>query len=324
MQSPPYAKPSDYRQIHRGDGEHAGCFGWCMFDYPTHKDFGSGDRVCYHGVLDAFRNPKLAAALYASQGDAFPVLELGSGMDIGDYPAGQIGPPWLFTNADEVALYKNDHYVTSFRPQGWKGLRHGPVSVDDTIGELLQSQEGFGKEQAALVRECLLAAGQYGMANLPLRYKAKLAYCMARYKMTLQQGTALYGKYVGNWGGEATRWRFEAIKNGRTVLSRTYCPGRKLHLEAVASQTALHEGDSYDMAAVRIRVLDENGNLAPYAQLPLSLRAEGALKLVGPAIVTAEGGMTGCYLRTAGETGEAALHIDAGQAGSLTLRFTVE
>ena len=43
-------------------GEHAGCFGWCMFDYQTHKDFGSGDRICYHGVLDSFRNPKLAAA----------------------------------------------------------------------------------------------------------------------------------------------------------------------------------------------------------------------------------------------------------------------
>lgn len=52
-----------------------------MFDYPTHKDFGSGDRVCYHGVMDAFRNPKLAAALYASQGDKTPVLEIGSSMD---------------------------------------------------------------------------------------------------------------------------------------------------------------------------------------------------------------------------------------------------
>ena len=47
------------------DGEHASCFGWCMFDYATHKDFGSGDRICYHGVLDSFRNPKLAAAVYA-------------------------------------------------------------------------------------------------------------------------------------------------------------------------------------------------------------------------------------------------------------------
>lgn len=54
------------------DGEHAGCFGWCMFDYATHKDFGSGDRICYHGVLDSFRNPKLAAAVYASQGGGKP------------------------------------------------------------------------------------------------------------------------------------------------------------------------------------------------------------------------------------------------------------
>ena len=38
----------------------AGSFGWCMFDYNTHKDFGSGDRICYHGVTDMFRNPKLA------------------------------------------------------------------------------------------------------------------------------------------------------------------------------------------------------------------------------------------------------------------------
>ena len=39
------------------DGEHAGCFGWCMFDYATHKDFGSGDRICYHGVLDSSAIP---------------------------------------------------------------------------------------------------------------------------------------------------------------------------------------------------------------------------------------------------------------------------
>ncbi len=100
------------------DGEISGCFGWVMFDYPTHKDFGSGDRVCYHGVMDAFRNPKLAAALYASQGDKTPVLEIGSSMDIGDYPAGNIGDIWAFTNAEEVALYKNDRFVASFRTKG--------------------------------------------------------------------------------------------------------------------------------------------------------------------------------------------------------------
>lgn len=64
----------------------AGSFGWCMFDYNTHKDFGSGDRICYHGVMDMFRNPKLAAAVYSSQQEDTPVLELSSSMDIGEHP----------------------------------------------------------------------------------------------------------------------------------------------------------------------------------------------------------------------------------------------
>ena len=64
----------------------AGALGWCMADYNTHREFGSGDRICYHGVLDSFRNPKLAAAVYASQGDTDPVLVVSSSMDIGDNP----------------------------------------------------------------------------------------------------------------------------------------------------------------------------------------------------------------------------------------------
>ena len=306
------------------DGEHAGCFGWCMFDYPTHKDFGSGDRVCYHGVLDFFRNPKLAAAFYASQGEAFPVLELGSTMDIGDYPGGQIGHPWLFTNADEVALYKNGNYVTSFRPHGWDGLKHGPIPVDDLIGELLESQEGFSKEKADFVRACLVAAGKYGTANLPLKEKLRFLIAFKRYGLSFADGVELYGKYVGNWGGEATVWRFDAKKNGETVASRSYCPSRKLHLEVRVSHTALREGASYDMAAVRVRVLDEFGNLAPYAQLPVCFGAEGAAELVGPAVAAAEGGMTGCYLRTKGVPGEAKLTVSCAQAEPVTISFTVE
>ncbi|MBQ6236106.1 MAG: glycoside hydrolase family 2 protein, partial [Clostridia bacterium] len=132
-------------------GEHAGCFGWCMFDYATHKDFGSGDRVCYHGVMDAFRNPKLAAAAYASQGDETPVLELGSPMCIGDYPAGEIGKIYAFSNADRIALYKNDKLVKIFQPMDWKGLRHPPFLIDDLIGQLLISEEGFSGKKAELL-----------------------------------------------------------------------------------------------------------------------------------------------------------------------------
>jgi beta-galactosidase len=49
--------------------QYAGGIGWCAFDYNTHDYFGSGDRICYHGVTDIFREPKPAAGFYRSQCD---------------------------------------------------------------------------------------------------------------------------------------------------------------------------------------------------------------------------------------------------------------
>ena len=305
------------------DGEHAGCFGWCMFDYPTHKDFGSGDRVCYHGVMDAFRNPKTAAALYASQSGETPVLEVGSPMDIGDYAAGNTGRVYVFTNADEVALYKNDRYVTSFRPSGWNGLTHGPVLADDTIGCLLNTQEGFTGAKEKLLHDCLVSAGKHGLANMPLGDKLKMLRCMAMYKLTFADGVKLYGKYVGNWGGEATRWRFDGIRDGRTVASCTRAPGKHLHIEARVSSTALTERASYDMAAVRIRLLDEYGNTASYAQLPVELETDGVIGIAGPHTVTAEGGMCGTYVRSLGRAGSGTLTLRVQGLESVKIEFTV-
>lgn len=304
--------------------EHAGCFGWCMFDYPTHQDFGSGDRVCYHGVLDAFRNPKLAAAAYASQGEETPVLAVGSPMDIGDYPAGQLGTVYVFSNADEVALYKNGVFVTKLRRSEWTALPHPPFVADDTIGDLLESQEGFPPAEARVIRECLLAARNCdGPAGLPAKDKAKLRRAMARCGLKAQDGAELYGKYVANWGGEATAWRFDGLKDGKTVASVTCRPSAKLHLEVKASRTALREGDSYDMAAVRVRVLDENGNPAPYVQLPVSFSLSGEAQLAGPAVAAAEGGMCGTYLRTLGRAGHAVLTVHTDQTEDVTIRFTI-
>jgi len=305
-------------------GEHAGCFGWCMFDYSTHKDFGSGDRVCYHGVMDAFRNSKLAAALYASQGDELPVLEIGSPMDIGDYPGGKTGITYIFTNADEVDLYKNGSYVKTFRPHGWAGLKHGPIPVDDMIGRLLETQEGYPPEQSKLLHQCLTAIARHGLANLPLADKLRMFWCMKHYGISYQKAVELYGKYVGNWGGESIEWRFDAKKDGKIVASRVRRPGKKLHIEAIPSQIKLREDDTYDMAAVRIRILDEYNNLASYAQLPVMLAIEGAAELVGPAIVTAEGGMCGTYLRTTGRQGKATLRISTYQTDPVSIEFDVD
>ena len=306
------------------DGQHAGCFGWCMFDYATHKDFGSGDRICYHGVMDAFRNPKLAAYLYASQQDKNPILAVGSPMDIGDYPGGNIGQVSVFSNADEVRLYKNDLFVSVLSQGSFHALPHGPLVLDDTIGDLLITQEGFDKKKSDLMKRALNSAARYGLAGMPKGDLLRMAWCMIRYKMSMKDGVALYGKYVGNWGGEATVWRFDAVKNGEVVASVTCCPSAKLQLCVTATHTHLRDFHTYDMAAIRIQVLDEFGNVAPYAQVPVQFELDGhSAELVGPQVVTAEGGMTGTYLRSTGKKGTTKLTISSPGLESITLDFTV-
>ena len=305
------------------DGQHAGCFGWCMFDYPTHKDFGSGDRVCYHGVMDAFRNPKLAAYAYASQSDSKPVLAVGSSMDIGDYPGGQIGDVWVFTNADSVLLFKNDRFVTALTDGGFEGLPHSPMVMNDTVGCLLETQEGFDHKKAEVLRECLLAIQKKGLSGMNPADIAKMGYAMTKYGLKYEDAYALYGKYIGNWGGEATVWRLDAMKDGEVIASCTCTPSTRLHLEVTASHTQLHEGDTYDMASVRVRIVDENGNPAPYAQLPVTFTLEGAAELVGPAVVTAEGGMTGTYIKSTGSLGGARLTVSTAQTEPVEMVFAV-
>ncbi len=306
------------------DGGHLGMFAWCMFDYPTHRDFGSGDRICYHGVLDSFRNPKTAAAVYASQSEDRPVLEIGSSMDIGDYNEGRVESVYAFTNADSVRLYKNGVYVWEFVPRGWEGLKHGPVLIDDTVGVQLETREGFDNARADAVRRVLLSAGKYGFEHMPEADRQALSRCMSDFDMSFEEIYGLYGKYVGNWGDTAPVWRFDAVKDGKVAASVTRGPSASLHLEVTACTDTLSEGGVWDAAAVRIRVLDSNGNVASYAQLPVHLELTGDAELIGPGDIAAEGGACGTYVRTVGRAGSAVLTVSTPQTESVTIRFTVQ
>jgi beta-galactosidase len=307
-----------------GSGEHAGVIQWCMFDYATHKDFGSGDRICYHGVMDAFRNPKLASYVYAIQGEEKDVLEISSTMDIGDYPGGTIGDFYVFSNADSVRLYKNDVFVKEYRRSRFRALKHGPLKIDDLIGDLLIHNEGFDKKKARDIHDALQILKKYGTEHFPPIQGLKIAATIKKYHVSDGEANRLYGKYVGNWGGEATVWRFDAIRNNEVVLSRKLCPNADLHLEVRNSSGVLKEGDTYDMAAVRIRVLDGNGNIAVYAQLPVSYEAEGVIEVVGPKTSVAEGGMTGAYVRSTGRKGKGRLTVHADGLEDVVIDYQVE
>ena len=77
------------------------------------------------------------------------------------------------------------------------------------------------------------------------------------------------------------------------------------------------------MAAVRLRILDENNNPAVYAQIPAELKAEGCIELVGPSTVTLEGGMAGTYVRTTGKEGTGKLTVSTAQTKAVEIVYSV-
>ncbi len=304
-------------------GVHAGCIGWCMFDYITHKECGSGDRVCYHGVLDTFRNPKLAASLYSSQQDNTPVLTVGSRMNLGDYSAGAIGDVYAFTNADSVRLYKNDVLLGEMSEKAFPALPHSPIMLDP-MGDQLTKAEGYTDEAALLLHQILSAQKVEDPDHPSEQTLEKRRIAEEKYGIVWDEISRLYGKYIGGWGDRSMRWRVEGIKDGNVVSVVDLIPNTGLHLEVKLSKTLLQEQATYDMAAVRIRLLDDDGNPTIYAQLPVIFTLEGPAELVGPNIVTAEGGMCGTYLRTTGVAGAIKLTVSTPQTEPVTVELSAQ
>lgn len=111
----------------------AGAVGWCAFDYNTHKDFGAGDRICYHGVMDMFRIPKFAAYVYKSQVSPAvePVLMPVTFWARGERSIGGILPLIILTNCDTITMqYGSSEPITlTGKAQEFAGLPYPPFIV---------------------------------------------------------------------------------------------------------------------------------------------------------------------------------------------------
>jgi len=289
----------------------AGGFGWCMADYNTHQDFGSGDRICYHGVLDMFRNPKPAAYVYSANGVKEPVLFVSSAMDIGEHPGGNPGRVWIFTNADAVRMYKNDRLIKTYRPQEsvYRKLKHPPIEIDDFIGNVMLEKERFSAQQERQVRELLNYAARFGFSDLPAQMMAKGGLLMTRFGMRFDDAYRLYGTYIGDWGGTATSYRFEAIRNGQVVKTIKREPVTEIHPEVDCSSQELYERATYDVAAIRIRMCDQNENALPFYQGAVHIEAEGPISVVGPETVILRGGCGGTYIKSLGLDGDGVVRL---------------
>ena len=308
-----------------GQPDIAGSFGWCMFDYNTHKDFGSGDRICYHGVMDMFRNPKLAANIYACEQEQTPVLEITSSMDIGEHPGCNRGNIYILSNADSVKMYKNDRFIKEYLPgmSPYKHLKHGPILIDDFIGDSFAQNERFRPKHAKEITDAMNLVARGSLNHIPKRLYLTALKLLLIYHIDFAEVTRLYTKYIGDWGGTATIYRFDAIKDGKVVKSVTKEPVREIRLEAEADHTILTEKHSYDVALVRIRAVDDHGNVLPFYQEPVRLITEGDISIIGPDTIALQGGMGGTYVKSTGRSGRGALLLQSQTAGEIRIPFQI-
>lgn len=140
------------------------------------------------------------------------MLELSSSMDIGEHPGCNRGETYIFTNADKVRMYKNDRFIKEYSAADspYTHLKHGPILIDDFIGDALQ-EEHMKPGQEAGVKKALNAFTRFGFAKLPKSIYATGIWLILRYHMNMEEAVRLYNKYIGDWGGTSTTYRFEAV-----------------------------------------------------------------------------------------------------------------
>lgn len=247
-------------------------------------------------------------------------------MDIGEHPGCNRGTTWILTNADSVRMYKNDRFIKEYQrdESPYKNLAHGPVMIDDFIGNALEEEENMKPAQAAYVKKILNTTARYGLSNLPKSVYLMAAKLVLWYHMKPSDAVPLYNRYIGDWGGTSTVYRFEAVKDGKVVKTIVKEPVTSIQLEVITDHTVLQEEHTYDVAAVRFRAVDQNGNVLPFCQEPLQLKAEGAIALIGEEVVGLSGGMGGTYVKTLGSEGEGTLTITSPQFGTQTVSFQIK
>lgn len=113
--------------------QYAGGLGWCAFDYDTHGNFGSGDRICYHGVSDIFRLPKPAAHWYQSQCDPGEEVVLEPAFDWsarGDW-SGDFDKAIVCSNCDHLKITVRDRVIEADPDRAtYPNLPHAPFRFD--------------------------------------------------------------------------------------------------------------------------------------------------------------------------------------------------
>ena len=276
-----------------------GAIGWCFVDYHTHVDFGSGDHICAHGVMDMYRNPKFSSYIYASQQEDKPVMEILSNIKPGDLAEAIYGDIYVATNCDYVALYKNDEFVANFYPnkKEYKYVKHPLILIDDLVGKTFQ-EERFKPKHWARMGKTFSYYAIHGFTKMKLKDSLFLAKMMLQYHMKYDDLVYYWNKHVASWGGIAKKWTFKGYKDGKEVVMKEIGPSKVFDLKVETSRNCLEPKETYDVLRVKLSHVDEYGSLMHYSQRVVKITTNGPIELIGPECQSLLGGQLSVYIRS--------------------------
>ncbi|MCR4562548.1 MAG: glycoside hydrolase family 2 protein [Bacilli bacterium] len=276
-----------------------GVIGWCAFDYNTHKEFGSGDHICYHGVADLFRNEKDAAFAYKSQNSKEVVFHLASSTCTSMYDEATLPPLYLFTNVEYIKVYRGKDYVGIFYPNKkmFPHLPHPPIIIDDFIGEIF-NEPSITKADAKKFVAGLNLIAQKGAAHVSAKDYVSFGPLLIKYHLKVEDVAKLYAKYLSGWGDKANVYTIRGYARGKEVASISSGASSKNVFEIAVSKHHLINEDTYDVARVKIVHKDEYGAQMHRSVEIANLSSEGPIEIIGPHQVVLEGGDISIYVRS--------------------------
>jgi len=250
------------------DVKYAGGLGWCAFDYNTHDYFGSGDRICYHGVSDIFRIPKPAAGFYMSQVDPAEqiVLEPAFHWACGDENEA-FTIALVSSNCEKLKYFVGDKLVAEAEPDRktypnlkyppfnpnlrtaiWGGVKWDDLRIEGWIGgkkviERKMSGDGVDKHLLIKPDDTELIADGIDMTRVVFRVTDEFGnvrpYAVGAIHFTIENGEIVGDNPFALIGGVGAVWVKATSKPGSIKLTARHPRlGTKIvEIKAVPSTT---------------------------------------------------------------------------------------
>lgn len=276
---------------HLGNPRILASFGWHFIDYYTHKEFSSGDNICYHGVYDMFRIAKPAAKVYESQYSKEIYLEPLHNNSIGDFNGGYIEALYIASNAEYIKVYKNDKYLDTFYPRKdlFPNLTHPLYVLDDLYGDAYEKR-GYSKEDSKEYKELAhMAARRGGLEKLTKEDKIDYD--------KLKIGWELYGSEIANWGSDRYKYKFVGYLNGENI-TKEIGPFDSYQIKINIDSDELVIEETYDVTKISLEAIDNLGNILEYASDSFIIETNENLEIIGEKHISLIGGKRAFWIKS--------------------------